>query len=49
MILVVNGVDGLESVVNNGWGYPGICSLSSPNRAGDNKTWGYLLDGISLM
>ncbi|CAM4307556.1 DUF1796 family putative cysteine peptidase [Paenibacillus typhae] len=46
LILIVNGVDGLESVINNGWGYPGICSLSIPNRAGDNETWDYLLDGI---
>lgn len=48
LILIVNGVDGREDVVNNGWGYPGICSLSIPNRAGDNVTWDYILDGISL-
>ncbi|WP_150275867.1 DUF1796 family putative cysteine peptidase [Paenibacillus tepidiphilus] len=47
-ILVVNGVDGLESVVDNGWNLPRICSLGIPNRAGDNDTWDFLLEGISL-
>jgi hypothetical protein len=48
MILIVNGVDGLESVIDNAWGLPGISSLSIPNRAGDSETWDYILDGISL-
>lgn len=47
-ILIVNGVDGLESVTDNAWEIPGICSLSIPNRAGDNETWDYILEGISL-
>jgi hypothetical protein len=47
-ILIVNGVDGLESVVDNAWGQPGITSLSIPNRAGDHVTWDYILDGIIL-
>lgn len=47
-ILIVNGVDGLESVVDNSWETPGICSLNIPNRAGDNETWDYILEGISL-
>ena len=48
VILIVNGVDGLESVIDNAWGLPGISSLSIPNRAGDSETWDYILDGISL-
>lgn len=47
-ILIVNGIDGLNSVVDNGWALPGICSLGIPNRAGDDVTWDYLLDGFSL-
>ncbi|SDX43780.1 DUF1796 family putative cysteine peptidase [Paenibacillus sp. PDC88] len=47
-ILIVNGIDGLTSVVNNGWALPGICSLGIPNRAGDDATWDVLLNGFSL-
>ncbi|MEK4059259.1 MULTISPECIES: DUF1796 family putative cysteine peptidase [Paenibacillus] len=47
-ILIVNGVDGLESVTDNEWGLPGISSLSIPNRTGDNETWDYILEGVSL-
>lgn len=47
-MLIVNGVDGLDSVIDNEWGLPGISSLSIPNRAGDNETWDYILEGISL-
>lgn len=48
-ILIVNGVDGLESVVDRDWPLPGIASLGIPNRAGDVETWDYLLDGIYLV
>ncbi|MEK5027454.1 DUF1796 family putative cysteine peptidase [Paenibacillus sp. FSL M7-1046] len=47
-ILIVNGVDGLDSVIDNEWGLPGISSLSIPNRTGDNETWDCILEGISL-
>lgn len=48
-LLIVNEVDGLESVTDNAWGLPGISSLSIPDRAGDCETWDYILDGISLV
>lgn len=33
-ILIVNGADGLESVLDRDWPLPGIASLGIPNRAG---------------
>lgn len=47
-ILIINAVDGLETVVDNDWELPGITSLSIPNRAGDNEIWDDILAGISL-
>ncbi|WNS44596.1 DUF1796 family putative cysteine peptidase [Paenibacillus sp. MMS20-IR301] len=47
-ILIVNGVDGLESVVDREWSLPGIASLGIPNRAGDCESWDYILEGIYL-
>ncbi|KHL96938.1 hypothetical protein QW71_04820 [Paenibacillus sp. IHB B 3415] len=48
-ILIVNGVDGLESVLDRDWPLPGIVSLGIPNRAGDAGSWDYILDGIYLL
>ncbi|OMF30293.1 DUF1796 family putative cysteine peptidase [Paenibacillus sp. FSL H8-0259] len=48
-ILIVNGVDGLESVLDRDWPLPGIASLGIPNRAGDAESWNYILDGIYLL
>lgn len=48
-ILIVNGVNGLESVVDRGWELPGIASLGIPDRAGDVESWDYILDGIYLL
>lgn len=47
-ILIVNGIEGLKTVVDNAWGLSGICSLGIPYRAGDAETWDFILDGISL-
>lgn len=48
-ILIVNGVDGLESVVDRDWTLPGIASLGIPNRAGDVESWDYILGGVYLL
>ncbi|AIQ42302.1 DUF1796 family putative cysteine peptidase [Paenibacillus sp. FSL R7-0297] len=48
-ILIVNGVDGLESVLDRDWPLPGIASLAIPNRAGDAESWDHILDGIYLL
>lgn len=48
-VLLVNGIQGLEKVVDLGLDTAGLCALHIPYRAGDNVAWDYILDGISLV
>lgn len=48
-ILMVQGIEGLESVIDDQWDLDRICSVSIPYRAGDLHTWDLLLEGVYLI